>query len=210
MKIKICGLKTKENIEDILALKPDLTGFIFYKNSPRFFDLENLKDLKFSTTDKTGVFVNEKAETILEISHLYKLDYIQLHGNEDVEFCLKLKIYGLKIIKVFSVESDFDFRLTLPYMECCDYLLFDTKGDEHGGNGKKFNWAILKNYHGKLPFFLSGGIGQGDVDGILELRSFLPSLCGIDINSRFEFSPGIKNVGLCKKFMNDLKKKQLA
>lgn len=188
MKLKICGMKYSENIEEIADLQPDYLGFIFYEKSERYFD-EKLPKIDKSI-QKVGVFVNATLEEILEKIKRYDLQLVQLHGNESPEFCDLLKYINTDIIKVFSVDDEFDFRTIYPYESVCDYFLFDTKGEKPGGNGTVFNWGILKNYHSKKPFFLSGGIGLGDIEKIKKLN--LP-VYGIDVNSQFELKPGLKN-----------------
>jgi len=207
MKIKICGLNQKENIIQILSLKPDMAGFIFYPLSPRYFQLDNLDGIDFSSTKKAGVFVNENPEKVTETGRKFRLDYLQLHGSENPEYCRKLKAGGFKLIKAFSVDQDFKFESTLPFAEYCDYFLFDTKGSAYGGTGKKFNWNFLRNYHEQIPFVLSGGVSSEDSGSISELKQKCNFLGCVDINSLFELSPGIKDVSLCRNFIEQLNKK---
>lgn len=193
MKLKICGMKYPENIQQTAQLLPDYLGFIFFEKSARFFDGE-LPEIPKSI-QKVGVFVNASLDDILSKIKQYDLQLVQLHGNETREFCDILKHINVDIIKVFSVGDDFDFEVIRPYESVCDYFLFDTKGPLHGGNGVTFNWEILKHYPSKKPFFLSGGIGLGDIEKIKELN--LP-LYAIDVNSKFETAPGLKNIELLK------------
>ena len=221
VKIKVCGMRNAENISSLLALKPDFVGFIFYDKSKRF--VKDFPQIKFpSTIKKIGVFVNETIEEILIKVHTCELDGIQLHGHESVEYCknisraLKSNVGSLRaqsefchieIIKAFSVSDDFDFSTTDEYQEDCDYLLFDTKGKDYGGNGLKFNWEILKQYKGNTPYFLSGGIGLEDENELLSfLRRPESNRCHvIDVNSRFEDSPGLKNIEKLKEFKSNLR-----
>jgi phosphoribosylanthranilate isomerase len=203
MKIKICGMKYPDNILEVGALLPDYMGFIFWEKSARFFDGEipQLPD----SIKKVGVFVNESVENIIDKIYKYNLQAIQLHGKESVEFCqdLKTKIDDkIEIIKVFSVGDDFDFDLLTPFENVCDYFLFDTKGKLPGGNGTTFNWKILENYKSEKPFFLSGGIGIEEIPTIKNLK--LP-IYTIDVNSRFEIEPGLKNKKLLYSFIQNLK-----
>ncbi len=202
--IKICGMKYPPNIKDVVALNPDFLGFIFYRKSPRYvepFPFEAL-NLIPPTIKKTGVFVNEKLDDILTVVHRYKLDAVQLHGHEMERTCRKLRETGLTIIKAFPIETAHNFIPARHYEGLCDYFLFDTKSDSHGGSGNKFNWNILHEYNGKTPFLLSGGIDSGDVSAITRLNH--PKLAGVDLNSRFETKPGLKDVSKLKEFLNAL------
>ncbi|MDR7210425.1 phosphoribosylanthranilate isomerase [Flavobacterium piscis] len=196
MKIKICGMKYPDNILEVGALLPDYMGFIFWEKSARFFDGEipNLPD----TIKKVGVFVNESVENIVAKINKYNLQAVQLHGKESVEFCqdLRNKINTkIEVIKVFSVGDDFDFDVLKPFENVCDYFLFDTKGKLPGGNGTTFDWKILEKYKSEKPFFLSGGIGIEEIPTIKNLK--LP-IYAIDVNSRFEIEPGLKNINLVR------------
>jgi len=203
MKIKICGMKYPDNIIEVGALLPDYMGFIFWEKSARFFDGEIPK--LDESIKKVGVFVNESVENIIEKINKYNLQAIQLHGKESVEFCqdLKSKINDkIEIIKVFSVGYDFDFAVLKPFENACDYFLFDTKGKLPGGNGTTFNWKILEKYKSEKHFFLSGGIGIEEIPTIKNLK--LP-IYAIDVNSRFEIEPGLKNKNLLYSFIQNLK-----
>ncbi|MFA8436178.1 MAG: phosphoribosylanthranilate isomerase [Marinifilaceae bacterium] len=195
-KIKICGLRYPVNIKSISQLPVHYLGFIFYPKSPRYVGvnmdpvvLQNIpQHLK-----KVGVFVNEEAESLLAIKDRYGLDLLQLHGEESPQLCGKLKKSGVRIIKAFQVDEHFDFKILEDYAEVVEYFLFDTSSKQYGGSGKKFNWQMLENYDGMVPFFLSGGIGPGDVKAILEFQH--PMLHALDLNSGFEDCPALKNVG---------------
>ncbi|SFA87107.1 phosphoribosylanthranilate isomerase [Flavobacterium swingsii] len=200
MKIKICGMKYPENILEVSQLLPDFLGFIFWKKSSRYFDGEIPKINK--SIKKVGVFVDATLEEITFRIKKYDLDIIQLHGNENPEFCKKLKKSTIEIIKVFSVNDDFNFSELEPFENVCDYFLFDTKGKLPGGNGITFNWQILEKYKSQKPFFLSGGIGIEEIENIKELN--LP-IYAIDVNSKFEIEAGLKNIELLKSFKNNLK-----
>jgi len=199
MKIKICGMKYPDNILEVGSLLPDYMGFIFWPKSARFFDGE-MPDLSKSIK-KTGVFVNESIQGIEEKVTKYDLQAVQLHGQESVAFCSEIKTkFGasVEIIKVFSADENFDFSVLEPYESVCDYFLFDTKGKLPGGNGTTFDWRILENYPSTKPFFLSGGIGIEELDSVKEiLKTNLP-IYAIDVNSKFEIEPGLKNTKLCK------------
>ncbi len=182
MKLKVCGMKYSQNITEIENLFPDLMGFIFYEKSKRFF---NLPEINLNNKVKrVGVFVNENIQEIKNKIKKYKLDYVQLHGEENVNFCHSLQPF-VKIIKVFKIDYNFNFKKTEEFEEVCDYFLFDTKSQLHGGSGKKFDWDLLKNYNCKKDFFLSGGIDISDIEEIKKIVNSYP-IAGIDVNSKFE------------------------
>jgi len=200
MKIKVCGLKHPENIKDVLALKPDFIGFIFYPKSKRFVgeDLDSVSTIELPAgTEKVGVFVNETTDQILACQQKLAFTFVQLHGSESPEQCMELKEKGLKVIKAFSPKEG-DFSNTKAYETVCDYLLFDTPTEAYGGSGKKFDWSVLNNYHGELPFFLSGGISAEDVDAVKAFNH--PKLFALDINSKFEIAPAWKSLDLLRTF----------
>ena len=145
MKLKVCGMKFPENIIEIENLKPDYMGFIFYSKSKRFFDQSEL--ILDDNIKRVGVFVDQEIEYIKSKILKFKLDFVQLHGSEDVDFCTSLKSI-IKIIKVFKINNDFNFKSTKMFESVSDYFLFDTKSNLHGGSGEKFDWNILKNYEG--------------------------------------------------------------
>ncbi|TYP97936.1 phosphoribosylanthranilate isomerase [Tenacibaculum adriaticum] len=202
MKLKVCGMKYPDNILKIAELQPDYLGFIFYEKSKRNFEgiiPELPKSIK-----KVGVFVNEYIEILVSLVEEYKLNVVQLHGDESVEYVEKLKEYlpKVEIIKVFGIKDEFNFEILKPYEELVDFFLFDTKGEERGGNGVTFNWKVLENYKSTKPFFLSGGIG---LEQAKELMSFLrrqeSKFCyALDVNSKFETKPGLKSVEKIQQF----------
>ncbi len=198
-------MKYSENIKAVSALKPDFMGFIFYPKSPRYagtLDISVLNEFP-KTIKKIGVFVNENLENILTIAFKYQLDGLQLHGTELVEMCQKLKSAGYTVIKAFPVAESYNFKVTKAYEGSCDYFLFDTKTDVYGGSGIKFNWKILNEYTGETQFLLSGGISAEDAVDILKIDH--PKFAGVDLNSKFEVKPGIKDVELLRKFINEIK-----
>jgi phosphoribosylanthranilate isomerase len=198
--LKICGMKYHENILDVSKLLPDYLGFIFYEKSSRYFNGEIPKIP--ASIKKVGVFVNASSEEITSKIKKYNLDLIQLHGNETPEFCENLKQENIEIIKVFSVDDDFDYEILNEYENVSDYFLFDTKGKLHGGNGVTFNWQILEKYKSQKPLFLSGGIGIEEISKIKTLN--LP-IYAIDVNSKFEIEPGLKNIKLLQDAIQLLK-----
>ncbi len=209
MKLKICGMKY--NTSEVAALQPDYLGFIFYDKSPRNFE-GVIPDLP-KTIKKVGVFVNADINFIQTKVEEHNLDYIQLHGQESPEYLKNLLriisdsfIKLPKIIKVFSVKDEFDFSQLRPYKNLVDYYLFDTKGKLPGGNGYTFNWDVLKDYPSTKPYFLSGGIGLDEMNNILSfLQREESKYChAIDINSKFEINPGLKNINELEKFIYEL------
>lgn len=203
--VKICGMKQPENILEIAALQPAYLGFIFAKTSPRYFE-GTIPSLP-KAIQKVGVFVEESIENIVQTVEKHHLQAVQLHGNESVIFCEELKKElptHVQIIKVFAVGTDFDFEILETFEECCDYFLLDTKGKFPGGNGTQFDWQILENYTSKKPFFLSGGIGVGDVKSILKLQNTNLPLHAIDCNSQLEISAGIKNKEQCEELLANI------
>lgn len=202
MKLKVCGMRTPENIAALSDLAPDYMGFIFWKLSKRFVS-DPTPDLPASIK-KTGVFVDATLTYILDIAKQHQLQAVQLHGEESPTFCQKLQTTGLEIIKAFAVDDTFDFSVLETYDSVCDYFLFDTKGPLPGGNGSRFDWLILCNYPLTKPFFLSGGIGPGDQGAIASIISLNLPVYAIDINSKFEKQAGLKNIEIIKQFKSTL------
>lgn len=204
MKLKVCGMKFPENIKSISDLNPDFLGFIFYEKSVRLFEEEVIEIS--SEVQKVGVFVNESSEKITQKTQHFQLNVVQLHGDETPKDCEKLKQLNpeIKIWKAFALSEEFDFAKLENY-EVADAFLFDTKGKNYGGNGVKFNWEILKNYNSEKKIILSGGISVEDVPLIFELQKEIPQIQIIDINSRFEVQPGLKDLELVNKFYQKLK-----
>lgn len=203
MKLKVCGMK--HNTIEVAALQPDYLGFIFHEDSPRNFDgdipklPENIK--------KVGVFVDKTVEFIAGQIEKHQLDAVQLHGHESPEVCKLLKSANVEIIKVFSIKNEFDFSVLTPYEDVCDYFLFDTKGKLPGGNGYTFDWSVLNDYPSTKSFFLSGGIGLNQLKDIKEFKhSPASTYCyALDVNSRFEIGPGLKEIEELKKFKNTIR-----
>ncbi|GAB2767222.1 phosphoribosylanthranilate isomerase [Salinimicrobium soli] len=211
LKLKVCGMRDPGNIREVAELKPDYLGLIFFEKSPRHVN-EVIPETNASIK-KTGVFVDASADYILKRQQEYKLSAIQLHGNESPQFCRELKNSlpkNVELIKVFSVGEDFDFSELEPYEGVVDFFLFDTKGKNKGGNGISFDWEILKKYPSTVPFFLSGGIGPEGVSEIKELHQFFEQqnkqgiFYGVDVNSRFETEPALKDAKKLKIFRESL------
>lgn len=193
MKIKVCGLRDAENIAAIAALNPDYMGFICYDRSPRFIadmDVEVLNSLPESII-KTSVFVNETKENIEDLIAKFGFDAIQLHGNESPEFCAEFKD-KVTVIKAFGVDNSFDFGQLEAYKNSVDYFMFDTKTEKHGGSGQTFNWGMLDNVIIDKPFFLSGGLSLENLPAIKQITN--PAFYAVDLNSRFEIEPGLKDI----------------
>ncbi len=205
LKIKVCGMRESDNIRHLIELKPDYIGFILFPGSKRYLgdDYELNTDIPESI-QRVGVFVNALIPDIFNWANRLNLHLVQLHGNESPEYCIELHKMGVKIIKAFGVGDDFDFSNLSPYLSCCDYFLFDTKTDLHGGSGKQFNWEVLRKYPFDKPVFLSGGIGPDDDETINNYRNII-NIFGIDINSRFEIDPGLKNTIALKGFFQKIR-----
>lgn len=199
MIIKVCGMREAENIREVEKLT-DWLGLIFWPRSSRY--VNQRPDYLPNQVKRVGVFVDEEAGRVMQTADEYGLDLIQLHGHESPEYLSLLK--GHRIIKAFNIAIPSDFRETAPYEGLADYFLFDTKGKQVGGNGEKFDWGILEAYKGNTPFLLSGGIGPDDVEQVRAINH--PKCIGIDLNSRFEIAPGLKDVSKLKEFIEKVKR----
>lgn len=196
-------MKIPQNIQAISKLEPDYLGFIFHPRSPRYAAGLDPATIPLAS-HRVGVFVNARQSDILTRAQEFSLGSIQLHGQESPQVCRSLKQKGYRIIKAFPVEKESDLLQTAAYDDgCCDYFLFDTKTSQHGGSGKRFDWSILDAYRGGTPFWLSGGISPLDANEILALKH--PKLSGVDLNSRFEIEPGLKNTDLLERFIKNIR-----
>lgn len=225
LKLKICGLGDSNNALEVASLLPDYVGFIFYKKSARYYQGPAIALPK--TVQKVGVFVDASLKEILQKIVDHNLNAVQLHGEESAEFCNSLKQQFLKskknttsgsstkndganpeikIIKAFPVNDAFDFSQLDPYQSSCDFFLFDSKGPLPGGNGYTFNWHLLTDYVLQTPYFLSGGIGPSELHNLYQFLDHPASnFCyGIDVNSKFETAPGIKNLEALTTFKKNL------
>lgn len=199
--IKVCGLKDEANIKAIDKLGVDYIGMIFYEKSPRYAGDAKLNlNIK---AKKVGVFVNATFSYIKKIKEEFNIEVAQLHGSESPELCQQIKDLGLETWKVFGIDDSFDFSILNKYPSV-DLFLFDTKSALHGGTGMKFDWKKLDDLDGKFKFMLSGGIGSEDVATINNLS--IRGLKGIDLNSKFEITPGHKNVPMLKEFISNMSK----
>lgn len=189
--LKVCGMREAENIQEVAKLSPDLMGFIFYSKSKRYVG-EDFQAPVLDGLKKVGVFVNEKPERVLGLAKRNQLDYIQLHGEESVEEARALKKGGFGVIKVIGILDKLPIEILSDFEGAVDYFLFDTKTPEYGGSGQHFDWTILKKYPFTTPYLLSGGIDVQDIETIKEMN--LPGLAGIDVNSKVELAPGLKDI----------------
>jgi len=188
------------NIAAVAELQPDYIGFIFYPKSPRLIGEVTAELIKYvpPTLKATGVFVNEELEVVKAYIFKYNLKAVQLHGNESESYCKEIKSTGVEVIKAFGVDENFDFSLLEAYLNVVEYFLFDTQTPAHGGSGKVFDWKLLEKYSFDKPYFLSGGIDLSHATTLKEIND--PRLYAIDVNSKFELEPGLKNVEKLKEF----------
>lgn len=199
--LKVCGMRDSSNIEELIKLQPDFIGFIFHDKSSRNITDEINVNIP-NNIQKVGVFVDENEQFITSKINKYNLTVIQLHGFESPHFCEKIKALKHTVIKAFNIHSEFNFEILQEYEPFCDYFLFDAFGEKAGGNGVVFNWALLKQYTGKVPFLLSGGIKETMASQIKIFKH--PQFAGIDINSGFEIRSGLKNINKIKQFKHEL------
>ncbi|GGG00031.1 phosphoribosylanthranilate isomerase [Pontibacter amylolyticus] len=203
LKIKVCGMREPDNIRQVAALQPDYMGFIFYEGSKRYCEgtitPELLAELP-QGIEKVGVFVNESTEVMRAMVQRYSLDLVQLHGRETPGQCRELQEAGIRLIKAFSVDDRFSFQNTLLYERYCEYFLFDTRGNNYGGNGTVFDWEILKGNFSPIPYFLSGGLNLENLES-KEFEKLRPKPFAIDVNSGFELEPGLKDVEKLRRLM---------
>ena len=199
MIVKVCGMRDAENIRQLEALGIDWMGMIFWPKSKRY--VSTPPAYLPQHVRKVGVFVDASLDAICQHVEDYQLDIIQLHGQESPETLKALK--PLTLIKALNIATPEDLQKTEPYEGLADYFLFDTKGESVGGNGEKFDWSVLDNYQGKTPFLLSGGIGSEDAEVVKTFHH--PKCIGIDLNSRFETEPGLKDITKLKQFLEAIR-----
>jgi phosphoribosylanthranilate isomerase len=203
MLIKVCGMREADNIRAVDALSTDFMGFIFWPHSSRY--VAALPACLPQRAKRVGVFVDADMADLLQHAAQYGLHAVQLHGHENPAYVRQLRasVGQLTVIKAFNIATPNDLEQTVPYEGLADYFLFDTKGPSVGGNGKQFDWTVLNAYNGTTPFLLSGGIGPDDAPHI---RSFHhPLLAGIDLNSRFETSPAVKDINQLNNFIKTIR-----
>lgn len=211
MRIKVCGMTRPEQVMQLDEMGVEFAGFIFYPKSPRYvfshMSKEQLRKLKGQHINKVGVFVNTPAEEVLQMVDSCGLYLVQLHGDESPRYCEKISNY-VTVVKAFRMrEGENILWRAKDYQDVCDMFLFDTEGAGYGGTGKKFNWNILKGENVRKSFFLSGGIQPEDVDLLKEFEkeAVAKDLFAIDINSKFEIAPGLKNMDAIRAFVNNMK-----
>ena len=210
--IKVCGMRDADNIREVEQLFTHhsylftpLMGFIFYPKSSRY--VSEVPAYLPTKCKRIGVFVDASTDEIIQKIHDFSLDAIQLHGNESPEQISRLEAIrrgGVSFIKAFNIATAEDLKSATSYTVLVDYFLFDTKGPSVGGNGEKFDWSILESYDGPTPFLLSGGIGPDDAERISSFRH--PKYVGIDLNSKFESAPALKDVTTLSRFLNKIVK----
>ena len=201
--VKVCGMRDAENIREVEHLSIDWMGFIFWPKSSRYVS----KRPAYLPTKckRVGVFVDASIEEIMQKVQDYALDAIQLHGHESPDYIQALRVDGdrVAVIKAFNIATAADLEATKPYEGLADYFLFDTKGKSVGGNGEKFDWSVLEAYTGETPFLLSGGIGPDDAERVI---AFHHSKCfGIDLKSKFEVAPDLKDINKLREFIKEIR-----
>ena len=209
MRVKVCGMTQPDQVDQLAGLGATFAGFIFYPKSPRYvFKHMTITQIrKVNNINKVGVFVNSSIEEVLHLVDECRLHMVQLHGDESPKFCEKIADY-VSVVKAFRLsDNDSVDWMIRPYMDVCDMFMFDTMGAGYGGTGKKFDWSVLNNSSIGKPFFLSGGIEPGDE---AELKAFeqqpvAKALFAIDINSKFEVSPGVKDMEKLRPFIEHMK-----
>lgn len=205
MKIKVCGITRKEDLQQLVNYQVNYAGFIFYEKSPRFagqkIDARTVREIE--GIQKVGVFVNAPLEQVQRIIADYGLNMVQLHGDETPEYCEAIR-KSVPVIKAFRVGENVDWSALLSaYLPVTDYFLFDTEaGKAYGGTGKRFNWELLQTYPYTHPFYLSGGIGLEETAELLQMK--LPALFAVDVNSKFEIQPGVKNMEKVRLFTDQI------
>ena len=198
---KVCGMREAQNIRDVEALGIDWMGFIFWEKTKR--NVASKPSYLPKRCKRVGVFVDADIDFIEQKQKDFGLNIIQLHGKESPEFCKMVKKrLGTTVMKAFSFKTAEDVTKTDEYEGACDYFLFDTPTPNAGGSGKMFDWSLLDSYKGSTPFILSGGIGIGSVEA---LKAFShDKWAGIDVNSKFEVEPALKDAELLRSFFESL------
>ena len=206
MLVKVCGMREPDNVKQVAQLGVDMMGFIFYPKSPRYSSHGVARSDADRNVCRVGVFVNDSICIMLDKIHSFSLNAVQMHGSESRELCEQLRAAkgNMKIIKAISVSNAGDIQKSKEYVGAVDYFLFDTKCKTVGGSGEQFDWQVLQQYDGETPFLLSGGIGPEDVE---RLKAFQhPKCIGIDLNSKFEIEPALKDVEKLRKFLLKVKR----
>ena len=204
LQLKVCGITSYANALEVASLNPDMMGFILYQGSKRYVSIEAIQTICLDLPKKikrVAVLVNSPLNEAIQVAESKFFDYIQLHGNETPEYCKVLNNY-ICLIKAFGIAESIPKNIDA-YIEYCQLFLFDTKSKSYGGTGKKFDHTVLSSYSHRIPFFISGGIETEDIERIQQLK--LQSLTGVDVNSRFETTAGIKNVTKLRELTNKIK-----
>jgi len=202
-KIKICGMRQHDNVTQVRALNPDYLGYIFYTKSARLFPEAEIESIvQTDSIRNTAVFVDADPAVVERILASGKFQAVQLHGNETPSYCRSLRSLGYETIKAFGVGQDFDYSQLEPYLDAVDFFLFDTKTPGYGGSGESFPWEILELYPHPKRYFLSGGVGPDNFQEASQIKD--ERLYAIDLNSRFESSPGIKNIALLERVLKNI------
>ena len=210
MLVKVCGMREADNIREVEALGVDWMGFIFWPKSSRY--VSEMPSYLPTKCKRVGVFVDASIGDVMTIAEQYQLDIIQLHGQESPSYITQLtshlkSLTSIKFIKAFNIATAADLEVTKRYEGYVDYFLFDTKGKSVGGNGEKFDWSVLSEYQGNTPYLLSGGIAPDDAKSLTSSPSHpltSPLCIGIDLNSRFESAPGMKDINKLRTFLKEL------
>lgn len=207
MMIKVCGMRDAQNIREVDALGVDMIGFIFWPGSKRYCAE---KPAYLPKANRVGVFVNAAISEIVEKVREYELYIVQLHGDEDLAYVSKLhkeldsaNVKRPIVIRAIQVSSRSQVIKANMWDGFVDGILFETPTNGYGGSGESFDWSLLSSYRGKAPFFLTGGIGPQSLEALKEFSH--PRWAGVDLNSRFEIEPGLKNVALLKPFIEELR-----
>lgn len=209
MRLKVCGMTMLEQIKELESIGVDFAGLIFYPRSPRYafkggLNADKLKKERLSI-NKIGVFVNEPEEQLLRLVDEWRLDMVQLHGDESPRYCERISNH-VNTIKAFRIGKDENIPYkTYPFNDAADMYLFDTLGAQYGGTGEQFNWQLLHDAGIRKPYFMSGGIGMDDAKKVLEFSKKEKNLFSLDVNSKFEVSPGVKDMDLIKQFLKVIK-----
>ncbi|MBR6978797.1 MAG: phosphoribosylanthranilate isomerase [Prevotella sp.] len=231
MIVKVCGMREAENLRQVSELDVDWVGMVFWLDSPRFVKQRRARGgfypdyspLATKITElgglpalaavenkprRVGVFVDDMPQSIVTRVYNFYLDMVQLHGEESPVMIQNLQrtladIRPVKVIKTIKVEGPEDFAKCKQYEGVVDYFLFHNKCQQEGGSGEQFDWNVLDAYDGQVPFLISGGIGIDDVERIKAISH--PKFLGVDINSKFEIEPGLKDVEAVKLFVEKLK-----
>lgn len=209
MRIKVCGMTQVDQVDKLADLGVTFAGFIFYPKSPRyvFKHMTTTQIRKENNINKVGVFVNAPIEEVLHMVDECRLHMVQLHGDESPRYCEKIADY-VSVVKAFRLSDNDSVQWMIrPFMEVCDMFMFDTMGAGYGGTGKKFDWNVLQGQTIGKPFFLSGGIEPGDEEKLkaFTLETVAKALFAVDINSKFELAPGIKELDKVGLFAANLK-----